>query len=72
MKINVARNVSKKLSGVTAIMNETIRDVMENDTEEVFVQYRALGGQIMGIIFLDILTKIYDEHPQLRPPELRD
>jgi hypothetical protein len=53
-------------------VNQSIQIVMDNCDESEFRSYRLAAGQLMGSIYLDILTPLFADHPDLTPSELRD
>lgn len=44
---------------------------MDDASEEVFEEYRRIGGKIMGYLYFNILEPLYGEYPDLTPTELR-
>jgi hypothetical protein len=36
-----------------------------------FERYRREVGQIMGRMLLDIMNPLYDQHPEIKPKELK-
>lgn len=56
---DTATEVEKMMRQCTAILNESIRRVMETCPEDEFKAYRRVIGQIMGSIYLDVMQPIH-------------
>jgi hypothetical protein len=55
----------------SALLNESVRRVMETCPEDEFKAHRRVVGQIMGSIYLDVLQPIHRKYPDLEPDEMR-
>ena len=71
MDRDVAREINSLMIGISGQLDDSIRLVMERSGPEEFRRYRQAAGKMMGILFVEILTPIYEEHPDLTPEELR-
>lgn len=71
MDKETATKVLAKLQQTTALLDSSVRDVLENSTETEFRAYREHAGRIMGEVFVELIRPIHQEHPNLVPPELR-
>jgi hypothetical protein len=63
----VAVKLSKTLLHCGAEINESIRFVQSNCTDQEFKAYRKAMGKIMGEIYDEGLKPIYNKHPDLKP-----
>ncbi len=72
MKRETAEMIKELMERVTREVDDSIRYVMENEPQDEFFQYRRAAGKPLGYIYFDILRRIYDEHPDLTPPGLRN
>jgi len=54
-----------------AKLDESVRLVKDHSSEAEFVKYRDAVGQILGCMLLDIMNPLYEEHPDLKPPQLK-
>lgn len=52
-------------------LDESVRLVQTEAPNDAFDQYRASVGKLMGVMLLDIMNPIFDEHPDLKPERLR-
>ena len=64
-----AAKVESVMRTISAQINETIRLVMDECEQDEFESYRKVAGQLMGEIFCDVLSPIYEAHPDLTPAE---
>lgn len=70
----VKKEIASKISGLmleySGKLDESIRLVMDNCTQEEFQQYRDSVSQLMTIMLLDIMNPIYARHADLKPSQL--
>lgn len=66
-----AREVEAAMRQCSAILNESIRRVMETCPEEEFKNYRRTIGAIMADVYLNVMQPIHKSYPDWEPPELR-
>ena len=71
MNLEFATKLSVELLDIEKRLNEALRTVQQNCNEEEFKYYRLAFGNVMGTLFLDVLDRLYKEHPSLTPLELR-
>ncbi|MBL6852541.1 MAG: hypothetical protein ISS15_04015 [Alphaproteobacteria bacterium] len=72
MERTTAVRVESAMRAVAAQIDETIRIVMDECDQEEFERFRAIAAQLMGDIFCDVLSPIYEAHPELTPLELKN
>lgn len=57
--------------GYGAKLDESVDFVMKHCGEEEFRRYKKEAvGRILGIMLLDVMNPLYEEHPDLKPPNL--
>jgi hypothetical protein len=66
-----AREVEKMMWQCSAILDDSIRRVMETCPEEEFKAYRLVIGRIMADIYLNVKQPIHQQYPDLEPEERR-
>jgi hypothetical protein len=66
-----AREVEKMMQQCSAILDDSIRRVMETCPEEEFKAYRGVIGAIMGDIYLNVKQPIHRQYPDLEPEEMK-
>jgi wyosine [tRNA(Phe)-imidazoG37] synthetase (radical SAM superfamily) len=71
MKQAVAEQINSLMLDINAHLDSSIRLVMDNSEQKEFEKYRQIIGKIMGEIFVEILTPMYVEYPDLKPEGLR-
>ena len=54
----------------SAKLDQTVALLREHCSNEEFQMYRRGIGHVMGYMFTEIMTPIYEEHPDLKPPSL--
>jgi hypothetical protein len=71
MKLQTATAVTKLMMEVGAQLDASVKLVMDSSDSEEFSAYRSSVGNLMGMIYCDILTPIFRQHPQLTPEQLQ-
>lgn len=66
-----AGEINTMLLGLSERLNESIRMVQETCDDEDFKIYRRAAGKVMGEILLEVLNPLYEDHPSLKPAELK-
>jgi hypothetical protein len=66
----LAKRMLDLMEAISAQVNESIREVQQQCTEEEFKAYRRGAGRVMGYAFTDVMAPIYQEHPDLKPAGL--
>ena len=67
---SVAKQVSDLMVELSQKINDSIILVQEKCTEEEFTTYRRVAARVLGEIYLDIMTPVYQLHPSLKPAGL--
>jgi phytoene/squalene synthetase len=70
MDKELARRISDLMLDVTARLDESVALVQERGSAEELERYRGAVARILGEMLLEVLNPIYEEHPELKPPEL--
>jgi hypothetical protein len=65
-----AEELSILLMQVSGKLDQSVRFVMDKDTQENFESYRSNAGKVMGELFLEMLQPLWDRYPELRPVEM--
>jgi hypothetical protein len=65
-----AKQVSRLLLHCCSNLDQSVSLVMESCDKQEFQEYRKIIGDVMGVLFLDILDPVYKLHPDLKPDEL--
>ncbi len=66
-----ADEIQKTMRQCSALLDQSVRQVMETCPAEEFVAYRQIVGRIMGAIYLDVVRPIHQCYPDLEPEELK-
>ncbi len=70
MNKHIAEKISCLMVEYGAKLDDSVRLVMDNCSNEDFETYRHAVGEIMGTMLTDIMNPIYREHPDLKPKGL--
>ena len=68
---DAARRVSALMLEIGAKLDASIADVQASCPLPEFERYRREVGQIMRRMLLDIMNPLYDQHPEIKPKELK-
>ena len=71
MDKQAAKRVSEFVLKASGELDESVAFVRDNCSESELIAYRESIGKVMHDLWVKVLNPIYSEHPDLRPPELR-
>lgn len=71
MDAAVARELNDLLLDVSRRLDASIEVVRNTCSHDEFEAYRQSVGRIMGEILVEILMRIYREHPEITPATLK-
>ena len=71
MEKPVAQEISLLMLEISKQLDASVRTVMDTCEQREFEQYRLAVGKLMGGIFVDILTPIFKQYPDLTPEGLK-
>jgi hypothetical protein len=69
---DIAKHIVTTLDECSLKIDETIRLVQKNCSNEEFEAYRKAAGFVMGYIYTEVVGPLHRKHPDLEPPELRE
>ena len=73
MNEDTARRVHDLLMQASGAINDSVAAVHDSgDPGEELMAYKRAAGRVLGAMFSELLTPLYNEHPVLIPPELKD
>jgi hypothetical protein len=67
MKTEIAKQLSDEMNDIMGRLDNSIRLVMDNGTQEEFTGFRAAVGRVMGALVLDVLNPLYEKYPEVKP-----
>lgn len=70
MNQKVAAEFLREMHAVRRQLNDSLFMIRRECPDEEFKFYRRAVGKLMGGLFLEVVTPIYNEHPSLIPPDL--
>ena len=65
----VAEKIGNLMYDITNKIEESRSYIYSNCSEEEWQKYGEITGEILGIIVIDVLNKIYQDFPELKPDE---
>lgn len=65
-----AKKVFHLLLQVGEHLDQSVAFVRDHDDEDHFLEYRAVVGKLMGDMYLDAMTPLFERFPDLRPDYL--
>lgn len=70
MKQSTAEKINVLMLQLAAKMDDSIAFVRDIETKEDSDAYRDAVSKVMASLYLDVLEKIWTEHPSLRPAQM--
>ena len=70
MNIQEAEELSILLMQISGKLDQSVRFVLDKDTNSNFETYRLNVGKIMGELYLDMLRPLWDRYPELLPEDM--
>lgn len=71
MRKETAKEVAKELLFCSGKLDQSVTLVRGVVGENFYLQYRALVGQIMGTLYIELLRDIFQQHPELEPDSMK-
>jgi hypothetical protein len=68
----VAKEIDALMRELSGRLNTSLWLVKERCSNEEFLQYKTVVGQLMGEMFCSVKSRIYELHPDLTPEYLKD
>ena len=66
----IATDINSLMLEYRGKLSQSMEFVRENCNDKEIIQYREALGKVIGYMIIDIMEPIYEEHPDIRPPEL--
>ena len=66
----IAKEISQLMLDYGAKLDQTVAQVKDKCSSQEFETYRDAVGKVMGCMFFEIMSPLYDAHPNLKPKEL--
>ena len=68
---DVAREIVRVMLEAGARIDATVALVQDKATPEELAKYRQAAGVVMSDLLFEIMNPIFEQHPDLKPPQLR-
>jgi hypothetical protein len=72
MEIKEAMEVKDIVLEATRNIDLSIAQLAKTEDKRLAIAYKKIAGQVMGLLFTNILQPLYSTFPALTPEELRD
>jgi hypothetical protein len=70
MELTEAKEIKDTILECTRRLDSSIAQLAKNEDERLVLAYKRLAGQVMGLMFTNILRPLYSTFPALAPEEL--
>ena len=67
METDIAKKISDEMNDILGRLNESIRLVRDNCSEEEFKGYRKAVSRVAASLVLDVMNPLYDINPEVKP-----
>lgn len=71
MRRDLAEIISQELLACSGKLDRSVTQVQGLVDDEVFEGYRCQVGEIMGLVYIEILREIYTQYSDLEPEGMR-
>ena len=71
MRKDLAEHVSRELLACSGKLDRSVAVIDGAVDQELFQRYRRLVGQIMGVLYIEILRDIFAQYPDLEPESMK-
>jgi len=72
MDFATARDISALMLDISARLDASVRTMRDHTEAEEYNAYRLAVGELIGRIYCEMLTPIYDQYPTLTPEALKN
>lgn len=66
----IAKEINQLSLDYGAALNNSLEKVRAECSQQEFEKYRDAVGKVMGYMFFEIMSPLYEVHPKLKPREL--
>ena len=66
----IAQEINQLMLEYGAKLDSTVAQVQRRCSSQEFEAYREAVGKVMGYMFFEIMSPLYEAHPNLKPKEL--
>ncbi len=71
MHRDLAVTISQELLACSGKLDRSVTQIQGLVDDEAFETYRYQVGEVMGLIYIEILREIYKQYPDLEPESFR-
>lgn len=71
MRKDLAERLTRDLLSFSGKLDQSVAELEGNSDEKFFQRYRRSVGQVMGVIYIEILRGVFLQYPELEPKSMR-
>lgn len=71
MHKDLAEQITRELLSCSGKLDHSVGLLQGAVEEDFFTRYRGLVGQVMGLLYIEILRDVFQQHPELEPESMR-
>lgn len=72
MDRDVAKRIAEILLSCSGELDRSVSALQHQVDEDFFHSYRQKVGEIMGLLYIEVLREIYAEYPDLEPDSFQE
>lgn len=65
-----AERINELALRIASMLDDSIALVQKTDKTEAFEAYRGGAAKVMASLYMDVLAKIWTDHPELKPTQM--
>jgi hypothetical protein len=71
MRKDMAEEITRELLSCSGKLDRSVGLLQGVVDEEFFTRYRGLVGQVMGMLYIEILRDLFRQYPELEPESMK-
>lgn len=71
MRRELAEEIVRALLSASGKLDESVAALQGAVDEQTFLRYRGLVGQVMGLVYIEILRDLFRQYPDLEPDSMK-
>lgn len=71
MRKELAEEIVRELLACSGYLDSSVALLQETLREDEFIRYRGLVGQVMGLLYIEVLRDLFLQYPDLEPESMK-
>lgn len=67
----MAEEITRELLSCSGKLDHSVGLLQGVVDEDFFIRYRGLVGQVMGMLYIEILRDLFRQYPELEPESMK-